>query len=62
MAITIPIFYVPFLQEVFYAYALGLTDWLIAILSASTIFIGLEIYKLVNSQLKPKGLVPEPTG
>jgi Ca2+-transporting ATPase len=60
LAMTIPIFYVPFLQEVFHAYALGLTDWLIAILSASTIFIAAEIYKLINSKMRPKGLIPEP--
>ncbi|MCJ7654253.1 MAG: calcium-transporting P-type ATPase, PMR1-type [Dehalococcoidia bacterium] len=60
LAMTIPIFYVPFLQEVFHAYALSLTDWLIAILSASTIFIAAEIYKLIMSRMRPKGLVPEP--
>jgi Ca2+-transporting ATPase len=57
MAMTIPIFYVPLLQEVFHAYALGLTDWIIAILSASTIFIAAEIYKLIISRMRPKGLV-----
>jgi Ca2+-transporting ATPase len=62
MAMTIPIFYVPFLQEVFHAYALGLTDWLIAIFSASTILIVVEIYKLISSRLKSKGLIPEPAG
>ena len=60
LAMTIPIFYVPFLQEVFHAYALSLTDWIIAILSASTIFIAAEIYKLIISRMRPKGLVPEP--
>jgi len=58
IAITIPIFYVPFLQKVFHAYALSLTDWIIAILSASTIFIAAEIYKLIISWRRPKGLVP----
>jgi Ca2+-transporting ATPase len=62
MAMTIPIFYVPFLQEVFHAYALSLTDWLIAILSASTIFIVAEIYKLIISRMRPKGLVVASTG
>jgi Ca2+-transporting ATPase len=61
MAMTIPIFYVPFLQEVFHAYALGLTDWIIAVFSASTIFIVAEIYKLIISWLRPKGLVPAST-
>jgi Ca2+-transporting ATPase len=61
MAITIPIFYVPFLQEVFHAYALNLTDWIISILSASTIFIIAEIYKLIRAKLKPKNLAPAST-
>jgi Ca2+-transporting ATPase len=62
LAMTIPIFYVPFLQEVFHAYALSLTDWLIAILSASTIFIAAEIYKLIISRMRPKSLVTASTG
>jgi Ca2+-transporting ATPase len=62
MAMTIPIFYVPFLQEVFHAYALSLTDWVIAILSASTIFIAAEIYKLIISRLRPKGLTSASVG
>jgi Ca2+-transporting ATPase len=61
MAITIPIFYVPLLQEVFHAYALSLTDWVIAILSASTIFIAAEIYKLIRPRLRPKVLSPAST-
>jgi Ca2+-transporting ATPase len=62
LAMTIPIFYVPFLQEVFHAYALSLTDWLIAILSASTIFIAAEIYKLIISRMRPKELAVASTG
>jgi Ca2+-transporting ATPase len=61
IAMTIPIFYVPFLQEVFHAYALGLIDWIIAILSASTIFIVAEIYKLIRARLRPKGLATAST-
>jgi Ca2+-transporting ATPase len=54
VAMTIPIFYVPFLKEVFHVHALTLTDWIVAALSASTIFIVAEIYKLIRSRLKPK--------
>jgi hypothetical protein len=62
MAMTVPIFYVPFLEEVFHVHALTLTDWIVATLSASTIFIAVEIYKLISSRLKSKGLIPEPAG
>ena len=54
--------YLPILQGPFNTYALTLTDWIIAILSASTIFIAAEIYKLIISRMRPKGLVPEPAG
>jgi len=57
MAMTVPIFYVPYLEEIFHVHALTLTDWLVAIFSASTIFIAAEIYKLISSPLKPKDLV-----
>ena len=60
MAMTVPIFYVPFLEEVFHVHALTLTDWIVATLSASTIFIGVEIYKFIRACLRPKGLVSEP--
>jgi Ca2+-transporting ATPase len=52
--------YLPVLQGPFNTYALTWTDWVIAILSASTIFIGAEIYKLIISRMRPKGLIPEP--
>ncbi|UCH51017.1 MAG: calcium-transporting P-type ATPase, PMR1-type [Chloroflexota bacterium] len=54
--------YLPFLQGPFNTYALTLTDWTIAILSASTIFIAAEIYKLISSLLRPKGVAPASTG
>ncbi len=56
------VIYLPILQSPFHTYSLTLTDWVIAILSASTIFIIAEIYKLISSLLRPKGLVPEPAG
>ena len=60
MAMTILLFYVPFLHDVFNTYALSLTDWAIAISSASTIFIAAEIYKLISSWLRRKGQAPVP--
>lgn len=60
MAMTIPLFYVPFLQGVFHTYALSLTDWAVAIFSASSMFIHAEIYKLISSRTRPKGLAPVP--
>lgn len=56
LAMTIPLFYVPFLHKVFHTYALSLTDWLIAISSASTIFIVAEIYKLINSRFRTEDI------
>jgi Ca2+-transporting ATPase len=50
------IVYLPVLQGPFNTYALTLTDWVIAVLSASTIFIGVEIYKLIVSRVRTKGL------
>jgi Ca2+-transporting ATPase len=49
--------YLPVLQGPFNTYALTWTDWVIAILSASTILIIAEIYKLIRSRMRPKGLV-----
>ncbi|MCJ7516090.1 MAG: HAD-IC family P-type ATPase, partial [Dehalococcoidia bacterium] len=46
--------YLPILQGPFNTYALTLTDWIIAVLSASTIFIGAEIYKLIIARIRTK--------
>jgi hypothetical protein len=54
--------YLPILQGPFNTYALTLTDWIIAVLSASTIFIGAEIYKLIISRRRPKGLFSRSIG
>ena len=54
IAITIPIFYVPFLKQTFGVHALTSLDWIVAVLSASTIFIGAEIYKLILSRTRTK--------
>jgi hypothetical protein len=62
MAMTVPIFYVPFLAKVFHVHALNLTDWIVSALSASTIFIAAEIYKLIISLLRSKDLIPKSDG
>jgi Ca2+-transporting ATPase len=54
--------YLPILQGPFNTYSLSLTDWLIAILSASTIFIVAEIYKLIMSRIRPKGIFSKSIG
>jgi len=51
--------YLPALQGPFNTYSLTLVDWTIAILSASTIFIGAEIYKLIMSRIRTKDLILE---
>jgi Ca2+-transporting ATPase len=56
IAITAPIFYVPFLKETFHVHALTSVDWIVSVLSASTIFIGAEIYKLIISKIRTKDL------
>jgi Ca2+-transporting ATPase len=56
------VIYLPVLQGPFNTYSLAFIDWVIAILSASTIFIAAEIYKLISSLLRPKDLVPKSDG
>jgi len=62
IAMTIPIFYVPFLEETFRVHTLTSIDWIVAVLSASTIFIGAEIYKLIMTRTRPKGLFSKSNG
>jgi Ca2+-transporting ATPase len=59
IGMTIPIFYVPFLEETFGVHTLTSLDWVVAILSASTIFILAEIYKLIISRTGTKGQFSE---
>ena len=51
------VIYVPFLQNVFHTYALSLRDWIISLLLASSIFVVMEIAKMViklrNSTAQP---------
>jgi Ca2+-transporting ATPase len=62
IAMTIPIFYVPFLEETFRVHMLTGIDWIVAVFSASTIFIGAEIYKLIIARTRPKGAFSKPNG
>jgi len=50
---TLPLLYVPFLQDVFHTYPLPWLDWVIVILSSVTIFVVLEIGKLIIRWLTP---------
>lgn len=52
---TLPLLYVPFLQEVFHTYALPWQDWVIVVLSSVTILVVLEIGKLIMRRVKPSG-------
>ena len=51
------VIYVPFLQDVFHTYALSLEDWSISLLLASSIFVVMEIAKMVT---KLRGSVAQP--
>jgi Ca2+-transporting ATPase len=62
IAMTIPIFYVPFLKETFHVHALTTIDWIVAVFSASTIFIAAEIYKLIISRRRSKDLFSKSNG
>lgn len=44
--------YLPVLQEPFHTFPLTPSDWVICILSASTIFIAAEVYKITYSRFK----------
>lgn len=47
LIITFPILYLPPIQKIFHTYALPVTDWLITIVLASSVFIVVELFKLV---------------
>lgn len=49
--------YLPLLQEPFHTYPLSIQDWLIAILSALSIFVVAELYKFVMSLTRSKSAV-----
>jgi len=48
---TMPLLYVPVLQEVFHTYPLTMVDWAIVVLSSASIFVILEVGKLVIRRL-----------
>jgi Ca2+-transporting ATPase len=50
LSMTVMLVYVPFLQEVFHTYALSAVDWGIAVASASSILIVVEIGKLISNR------------
>lgn len=51
--LTLPLLYVPFLQEVFHTYPLTSADWLIVVLSSASMLVVMELGKLVIRRLSP---------
>ena len=49
MVATLPVIYVPALQDYFHTYSLGWRDWGIAILASLTLFLATDIYKVMWS-------------
>ena len=49
-AITVAIVYVPFLQEPFHTYSMGLRDWGIVLLAGVSVLIPVEIHKLIQAR------------
>ncbi len=43
------VIYVPFLQNVFHTYALGPRDWIVSLLLASSVFVVMEIVKIITN-------------
>lgn len=56
-AMCIPLIYIPFFQDRFHTFPLSLLDWTIVILSSATIFIVLEIAKLILRRLEKENKV-----
>ena len=54
LCMTVMLVYVPFLQEVFHTYALSAVDWCIAVASASSILVLVEIVKLISRRYSIK--------
>jgi Ca2+-transporting ATPase len=57
---TLPLLYVPFLQEVFHTYPLPWADWAIVIAASATILFVLEIGKLIIRWASPSSAVKAP--
>ncbi len=49
IAATLPIIYIPPLQQYFHTYSLRWTDWGIAILASATLFVAVEVFKSIWS-------------
>jgi len=49
IAATMPIIYIPALQQYFHTYSLRWTDWGIAILASATLFVAVEVGKVLWS-------------
>jgi Ca2+-transporting ATPase len=60
--LTLPLLYVPVLQEVFHTYALPWGDWAILILASVTIVVVLEIGKLIIRWVSPSSNSKVPAG
>jgi Ca2+-transporting ATPase len=60
--LTLPLLYVPVLQEVFHTYALPWADWVILILASVTIVVVLEIGKLIIRWVSPSSTSKAPAG
>ncbi len=52
LGMTVMLIYVPFLQEVFHTFTLSVVDWVVAIVSASSILVIVEIGKLISNRYK----------
>jgi len=52
---TLPIIYIPALQEHFRTYSLGWKDWGIALLASSTLFVAVEVFKRIWSWAEARG-------
>ena len=46
---TLPIVYIPTLQQHFHTYSLSWEDWVIAIMSSATLFVAVEVFKAIWS-------------
>jgi Ca2+-transporting ATPase len=49
IAATLPIVYIPALQQHFHTYSLRWTDWVLAILASATLFLVVEVGKVLWS-------------
>ncbi|HJW88263.1 MAG TPA: HAD-IC family P-type ATPase, partial [Dehalococcoidia bacterium] len=55
IAVTIPIIYLPALQGPFHTFPLGLGDWALVLLASGSVFVVMELYKLLGRKLARDG-------